>query len=131
MHSSIPLWSPSKAQIENSNLIAFMEFVSNQTGNSFSDYKQLYDWSINSIEQFWECIWKFSNILHSQSYDCILSERKMPGAKWFEGSKLNFAENLLRFNDDQIAIISARENFPTIKITYSELNLLVARCALV
>ncbi len=129
MHSSIPLWSPSKAQIENSNLIAFMEFVSNQTGNSFSDYKQLYDWSINSIEQFWECIWKFSNILHSQSYNSILSERKMPGAKWFEGSKLNFAENLLRFNDDQIAIISARENFPTIKITYSELNLLVARCA--
>lgn len=129
MHTSIPLWSPSKVQIENSNLNSFMEFVSNQTGNSFSEYNSLYEWSINSIEQFWECIWKFSNLIHSKSYDRILSERKMPGAKWFEGSKLNFAENLLRFNDDETAIISARENFPAIKITYSELNRLVARCA--
>ena len=128
MNSSIPLWSPSKEQIENSNLNRFMEFVSKKTGNSFGDYDQLYSWSVNSIEQFWECIWKFSNVIHSKSYDRILSERKMPGAKWFEGSKLNFAENLLRFYDDQIAIISARENYPTIKITYSELNRLVARC---
>lgn len=128
MPSSIPIWSPSNAQIENSNLKSFIEFVSNQTGNLFSDYNNLYQWSINSIEQFWECLWKFSNVIHSQTYDRILSDRKMPGAKWFEGSALNFAENLMRFNDNQIAIISARENFPTIKLTYSELNHLVARC---
>lgn len=129
MNNSMPLWSPSQLQINDSNMIAFMKFVSNQTGISFSAYEQIYDWSVNSIEQFWECIWKFSSIIFSKSYEQILSETKMPGAKWFGGAQLNFAENLLRFNDDQVAIISARENYPTIRITYKQLNNLVAACA--
>ena len=57
----------------------------------------------------------------SKNYSKILSSNKMPGAKWFMGAKLNFAENLLRFRDDRIAIVSTREDCPKIVLTYNQL----------
>ncbi len=106
-----------------------MKRIGKKTGKDFSSYEQLYDWSVNHIEDFWKSIWELSGIVHSKSYEKVLSENKMPGAKWFEGAQLNFAENLLKFRDDNIAIISLRENYPTIKITYKQLYELTARCA--
>ena len=113
--SKILLWKPSKEQIENSNLIDFIKFVNSDYDMSFNTYDELYNWSITEIEQFWEAIWKYSGIVHSKLYDILLDERKMPGAKWFDGAKLNFAENLLRYRDDKIALISYREDNTIIK----------------
>jgi acetoacetyl-CoA synthetase len=123
-----PLWQPSKEQIESSNLKAFIKFVNNEYNKSFDSYDELYTWSISKIEQFWEAIWMYSGIIHSNSYDFVIDERKMPGATWFGGTELNFAENLLRFRDDKIAIISYKEGNSGVKLTYAELYDKVACC---
>ena len=89
----------------------------------------LYNWSVNNIEEFWKSIWEYSGIIHSESYNEVLIRKEIYNSQWFTGSKLNFAQNLLRFNDDNTAIISYRENHPSIRITYEQLNELVSRTA--
>jgi acetoacetyl-CoA synthetase len=123
------LWQPSQTQINNSKLMDFIKFVNHNYDFSINTYDELYNWSVTEIEQFWESIWKYSRIVHSNSYDIVLNERKMPGAKWFDGAKLNFAENLLRFRDDKVALISYREDNTIVKLTYAALYDKVAACA--
>ena len=129
MSKSQPLWIPSEDRIRNSNLSKYYDFLRKDYKLSFKDYNELHKWSVSDIETFWESIWKFSSILHSKTYNKILDKRIMPGAIWFEGARLNFAENLLRYNDDHIALISSREDEPDVTLTYTELNGLVAACS--
>ncbi|OGU71981.1 MAG: acetoacetate--CoA ligase [Ignavibacteria bacterium RBG_16_34_14] len=124
-----PIWSPSEERIKSSNMFKYLQYAESLINKKFDNYNELYQWSITDIEQFWESIWKFSKIKYSQKYKTVLTNPVMPGAKWFEGSKLNFAENLLRYRDNKIAIISSREQSPTIKISYSKLYELVAKCS--
>jgi acetoacetyl-CoA synthetase len=129
MSKTQPLWIPSEDRIRNSNFSKYYDFLREEYKLSFTDYNQLYKWSIAEIEIFWESIWKFSEILYSKTYNKILDKRIMPGANWFESARLNFAENLLRYKDDHIALISSREDKNDYKISYSELNQLVTACA--
>lgn len=124
-----PIWLPSEERIKNSNFQKYFAFLKTHFNKDFSNYIDLYNWSINDIEDFWKSIWEYSDIIYSKTYSSVLENRIMPGAVWFKDSKLNFAENLLRFSDDQIALISIREKHPTIKISYKQLYNLVARCA--
>ncbi|GMR24971.1 MAG: acetoacetate--CoA ligase [Ignavibacteria bacterium] len=123
------LWQPDKKSIDDANITKFIKFINKEFGTSLSNYSDLYNWSVTDIEKFWEATWKYSGIIHSVEYNSVLNERKMPGAKWFQSAKLNFAENLLRHRDDSIAIISYREDNPTIQLSYKELYSLVAACA--
>jgi acetoacetyl-CoA synthetase len=129
MDKTQPLWIPSKDRIRNSNFSKYYDFLRREYKLSFKDYNELHKWSITEIENFWKSIWKFSGIIHSKSYDTILDKRLMPGAKWFEGAELNFAENLLRYRDNHTAIISSREEKPDIRLTYRELYELVSACS--
>jgi acetoacetyl-CoA synthetase len=116
-----PLWIPSEERISQSNLTSFTRYVEDLLNIKISSYRELYDWSVTEIEEFWKSVWIISGVIHSKPYRKILSGKKMPGAKWFEGAELNFAENLLRYRDDHTALISARENSSTIRLTYSDL----------
>ena len=127
--TNTPIWIPSHDRINNSNFKKYFSFLKTQFNKEFSEYNELYSWSITEIEEFWRSIWEYSGIINSKSYHSILNKRIMPGADWFEGSRLNFAENLLRYRDDRIALISIREKHPTIKLSHTELYNLVARCA--
>ena len=120
------LWKPSEQRIKNSNFTYYYQFLQDEYDLSFSDYSELYQWSVKEIEAFWESIWKFSGIVHSKPYSRILNRRIMPGAQWFENAELNFAENLLRYRDDKTAIISSREDESDIHLSYNELYKLVA-----
>ncbi|MBT8383233.1 MAG: acetoacetate--CoA ligase, partial [Ignavibacteria bacterium] len=124
-----PLWIPSEAQIKKSNLSKFKKFLKKEYNLSFSTYSELHNWSVTEIETFWESIWKYSGLIHSNPYLKVLDKRIMPGAKWFEGSKLNFAENLLRYRDDKIAIISSREDKTDVQLSYKEFYNLVSACS--
>ncbi len=124
-----PLWTPSPERIHHSNMSAFMRYVEQVTNKPISNYDELYNWSVTDIEEFWKSIWVMAGIIHSKSYDEILDKKIMPGAKWFSGARLNFAENLLKFRDNHIAIISAREDSPTVRLTYNELFLNVSSIA--
>jgi acetoacetyl-CoA synthetase len=124
-----PLWIPSAERINNSNLSQYFSFLDSHYNLKISSFTELYEWSVSNIENFWEIIWEYSRIIHRSKYHSILEGKEIWNCRWFPGSELNFAENLLRFNDDRIAIISERENYPKVTITYKELNSLVVKAA--
>ena len=122
------LWKPSERRIKDSNMYRFMNFINNRYSQDFADYNSLYQWSIDNIPDFWESMWDFADIKASQPYNQVVDDPcKMPGARWFSGARLNFAENLLRYRDDNTALIFKGENRDSIKITYSELYEEVAK----
>ena len=124
------LWTPSEERIKNTNMYRFMHFVNKRYGKKFTEYTSLYKWSIENIPDFWASMWDFGEIIASQPYDQVVDDlNKMPGAKWFSGARLNFAENLLRYRDDQVALIFKGEAQDSIKMTYAELYDEVARVA--
>ncbi len=124
------LWEPTEEQIKQSNMYRFMTHINETYKHNFKDYASLYDWSIENISEFWAAFWDFADILHSKTYDEVIDDSaKMPGAKWFTSAKLNFAENLLRYRDDRVALIFKGEDQPSIRMTYAQLYDEVARLA--
>ena len=108
----------------------FMGLVNEKYAKNFSEYTPLYEWSIENIPAFWETMWEFAGIKASRPYDQIVDDlTKMPGAKWFSGARLNFAENLLRYRDEQVALIFKGEARDSVKMTYAELYNEVAQVA--
>ncbi|HAK52859.1 MAG TPA: acetoacetate--CoA ligase, partial [Gammaproteobacteria bacterium] len=85
-------------------------------------YFDLYQWSIEKPDQFWSAIWSFCDIQASQPFEEVLEDGdKFPGARWFTGSQLNFAENLLRSRDDKTALVGILENGERRSVTFNEL----------
>lgn len=124
------LWEPSEEWIKNAEITRFIEFVNKKYGQSLKGGKELYKWSVEKIPDFWEAMWKFSGIIASKPYGKVVEDISVfPGTKWFVGSRLNFAENLLKYKDDQLAFIFQGETKVSKKITYVELNKTVARLA--
>ena len=114
------LWRPN--QINDTHMMKFMDRVNNVYDLDINSYQELHDWSIKNIPEFWKEIWNQSEIIHSSTYTDVIDDlHKMPGAKWFSGSRLNFAENLLRYRNDDVAIYAKAENLPLRSITYNEL----------
>jgi acetoacetyl-CoA synthetase len=124
------LWQPTEDQIKQSNMYRYMQFVNRQYGRSFETYHDLYRWSVEAIPDFWASIWEFMEIRAAQPYERVVDDaHKMPGAQWFEGARLNFAENLLRYRDDRTALIFKGEDRPAARLSYAELYEEVARMA--
>ena len=125
-----PLWKPSEQQIKNANITRFIEYVNKKQGKKFGGYFDLYQWSIDQIPDFWARLWEFFDIKASRGYTQVVDDlRKYPGANWFPGARLNFAENLLRYRDDRLAFIFKGESQKYARMTYRELYTTVARLA--
>ena len=124
------LWTPSSDRIANSNMTRFITFVNRKHGLKLDGYDDLYRWSVEDIPGFWAAMWEFAPIVFSRKYDEVVDDlQKFPGAKWFGGARLNFAENLLRFRDDRLAFIFRVEDRKSARMTYAELRSAVARLA--
>lgn len=124
------LWKPTEERARSSSMYRFVQYVNERYGKDFSDYADLYHWSVSEIADFWAAVWDFVEVKASSPYDEVIDEPiKMPGAEWFRGARLNFAENLLRFRDDRVALIFKGEGQPIRKMTYAELYEEVARVA--
>lgn len=121
------LWKPSEDRIKNSNIYQFIKYISDKEEIALSDYHQLYHWSINNIGKFWEHIWNFGGFIYKKNFEKVFIDKGIKDSIWFEGAELNFAENLLRYDDGNVAIISYRENYPPIRITYQQLNQIVRK----
>ncbi len=123
------LWNPSDSFVNSTNLIKFINFLSvnndfsiDTSLNSEAKYKQLYNWSIHSSEEFWSSFLHFSNIKYYSDIDFVCDDvNKMPGAIWFSGIQMNFAENLLSNRDDRIAIHFYGEDKIYKTLTFNEL----------
>jgi len=124
------LWQPSEETKHDANMTRFIRFVNNRHGLALADYDDLYQWSIESISDLWAAVWDFTEIKASRSYDTVVDDLgKFPGAEWFPGSRLNFAENLLRLRDDRLAFIFKGETQRSDTMTYGDLYFAVARVA--
>jgi len=122
------LWEPSEKQIKQTNMYRFMNVVNDKYHQEFNDFAPLYEWSVENIADFWETMWEFADIIASKPCDQVIDDvSRMPGACWFSGARLNFAENLLRYRDDRVALIFKGEAQKSVKITYAELYGEVAR----
>src|SRR5881397_3994003 len=124
------LWTPSAMRIKNANLTKFTEFVGQKYRLNIGSYSELYDWSIQKPSEFWGAAWDFTGIISSKPYDRVVEHfEKFPGAKWFPGARLNFAENLLRHDDDSSAVVVRKENGNRSQLTHSQLRQRVGRLA--
>jgi acetoacetyl-CoA synthetase len=124
------LWRPSQERIQQANITKFAEFVNRKHGLEIESYWQLYEWSIERIPDFWEAVWEFADVKASHTYESVVDDlTRFPGAKWFPGAKLNFAENLLRHRDNRPAFVFRGETQKSATITYADLYEEVGRLA--
>jgi acetoacetyl-CoA synthetase len=124
------LWEPTEERKKNANIAKFIDFVNKRHKQDFHSYKELYDWSVDEIPDFWAAVWDFVEVKASKGYETVVDDAtRMPGAKWFSGARLNFAENLLRYRDDKTAFIFKGETQKSVRMSYAELHDTVARLA--
>ena len=118
------LWTPSSKKSDASKMTQFINFINHKYNASIDDYLKLHDWSINNISLFWDSISVFFKIKFSTLSDCVFKPgKKIYESKWFNGARLNYAENLLRTEDsDKIAIEFFNELGDKKTITYGRLN---------
>lgn len=90
------LWEPSAAVKESTNLNHYMKWLERERSLAFQSYDELWSWSVTDLEDFWESIWDYFQVEASRRYTCVLTERKMPGAEWFAGAELNYAQHIFR-----------------------------------
>ncbi len=116
------LWQPKKEKAERSQMNEFLNVIRKKYDQDIKDYYTLHQWSIENVADFWGEFWDYSQIIYSKKYDKVVDDpKKMPGAKWFSGARLNYAENLLRRRDNHPAIIFRGEDKVKKTITYKEL----------
>ncbi len=128
--SDQPLWTPSPERIERAGLSRFIRQVGENLSGEVRDYESLWRWSIEHREAFWAAVWSFCDVRASRGWDTVLENgNAMPGATWFSGARLNFAQNLLKWRDDQVALVFRGEDGRRDSLTYAELYTLVARLA--
>jgi len=124
-----PLWQPDTERVKRAHLTAFMDRV-RESGAEVGDFADLYRWSVDYPERFWQAMWDFGDIKALQAADRVVEDMdQMPGARWFPGARLNFAENLLRFHDDHPAIVFYGEDGRESSLSYDQINDAVARLA--
>ena len=125
-----PLWVPSENRKNQANITRFIDFVNRGHGLEIETYTDLHEWSVKNIPDFWAAVWEFVDIKYSRKYDRVVDNLdRFPGAEWFPGARLNFAENLLRFRDERPALLFRREDMRAAAMTYAELHEAVARLA--
>lgn len=115
------LWQPTAERIASTQLAAWQQWLASDQGLVFDSYADLHQWSVTHREEFWKSIWNYFGINSHSPYRAVLENDVMPGASWFPGATLNFAEHLLRYRDNRTALISHLENGERRTLTYAEL----------
>ena len=108
--------------MERANITRYRRWLKEHRGLSFESYDSLWRWSVGDLEGFWSSVWEFFGVKAHRPYVRVLGERRMPGARWFEGAELNYAEHALGRRDEHAAIVAGSETRPLITLTYAELH---------
>ena len=125
-----PLWQPAPEQIASTNMTRFAREAALRWGRNFEDYADLHRWSVEAPEEFWLNVWDWTGVIGAGDTEPVVVDRQqMPGARWFPNTRLNFAQNLLRRQDEALALIFQAENKVTRSISFAELYAQVARLA--
>jgi acetoacetyl-CoA synthetase len=124
------LWEPSPEAIERSRMTAYMRWLAAERGIDAGDYESLWRWSVDELEDFWRSIWDYFDVQADGTATSVLTSREMPGARWFEGTELNYAEHVFRGKaDDEVALAHASESRELGELRWGELREQVAAAA--
>jgi acetoacetyl-CoA synthetase len=116
--------------VERATMTRYMRWLAAERGRSFDDYEALWDWSVAELEDFWASIWDFFEVEASAPYSKVLAERVMPGARWFEGAELNYAQHIFRGKrDTDVAVLHASELRQLGELRWGDLRQQVAAAA--
>jgi acetoacetyl-CoA synthetase len=124
------LWQPSAERVAGANLTAYAAWLAREKGVATEGYDALWRWSIDELEAFWASIWEYFDVIGHTPYERVLGDRSMPGAQWFTGSTLNYAEHVFRGRDeDALALQHASELRDLAPWTWGELRAQTAAVA--
>ncbi|HVC07140.1 MAG TPA: acetoacetate--CoA ligase [Solirubrobacterales bacterium] len=124
------LWEPSAELIERARMTEYMRWLESERGLRFEGYEELWRWSVDDLEGFWGSIWDFFAVQADGGYDRVLGSRAMPGAEWFAGAQLNYAEHIFAGKDpSEVAILHASELRQLSELSWGELRAQVAAVA--
>ena len=122
-----PIWRPNPDQTPRPQIHDFTEFANKRTGQDMVSYEDLWRWSVDDLDGFWGAVWDFFAVIADEPYTEVLADQSMPGARWFPGTRLNYAEHALRaaLGDrlaDEVAVITVAEDGDRIELTWRELR---------
>ncbi|MGN6870897.1 MAG: acetoacetate--CoA ligase [Solirubrobacteraceae bacterium] len=124
------LWTPSEERIERATLTRYMRWLEEKRGLEFEGYHDLWRWSVFDIEAFWRSIVDFCGVRFAEGGDKVLGSEAMPGASWFPGARLSYAEHVFAGKDpDSLAIQHASESRELERLTWGELRAQTAAIA--
>jgi acetoacetyl-CoA synthetase len=130
VHEAQLLWQPSVEFIEGSVMAEYMRWLAAHRGLHFQTYADLWQWSVADLPAFWTSIVDFFAVVFQKSADSVLSHREMPGARWFEGARLNYAQNVFRnASPDRPALMYQSETRPLATLSWGEFSEQVASVA--
>lgn len=116
------LWEPTEKMKEQANLTEYIQWLGSEKGLHFDDPEKLWEWSVNNLEDFWASIWEYFHIKTSKPYQTVLSGHTMPGAQWFSGAELNYAEHVFRnATSSRPALVFQSEAKPLTEISWEDL----------
>jgi acetoacetyl-CoA synthetase len=116
------LWRPSPQRVARANLTAFRAYAEHVAGREFGDYARLWQWSVDALEDFWQAVWDFADLPLRRRFDRVLGRRTMPGADWFSGARLNYADAVTRgLREDETALLAVSEARPPTAVTGRQL----------
>jgi acetoacetyl-CoA synthetase len=119
------VWTPGEAAATESGLARYTRWLADATGRELAGYEDLWAWSVDDLEGFWESVWRYFDIRSPTPYRSVLSGRTMPGARWFEGAQVNYAEHALRTGEsgvDRVAVVELDEDGPRGELTWAALR---------
>jgi acetoacetyl-CoA synthetase len=124
------LWTPPADARQSTEIGRYLTWLEDERGRSFAGYDELWQWSVQDLDGFWVSIWDYFRIRAHAPYDRVLSSRAMPGARWFEGAALNYAEHLVGHGDedaDASAVVAYSQTRDPIELSFGQLRDQVAR----
>ena len=127
--SSDVLWSPDSKRVTNSKLIHYMTWLKSKKNLDFEGYQDLWRWSVDKHEEFWESVWEYFNVGELNGYSNVLEGASLYETKWFAGAKLNYSEQVFAKRDNDTAIIAINEECQKRTVSYEELYFQVANLA--
>jgi acetoacetyl-CoA synthetase len=116
------LWEPPEKWLAEANVTVFREWLERTRNLRCENHQELHRWSVNHLEDFWAAIWEYFDVQASAPYERVLGNRSMPGAEWFPGARLNYAEHIFRhYQEDETAVMFVSEDGELADVGWQEL----------
>lgn len=124
------IWRPSEERIKKSGVWKFNHWLKQKKGLQFANYEEMWKWSVEELAQFWEAVSQYTGVLYEKSYEQVLDDKRMPGAKWFTGATLNYTQNVFaQSRGEETALFVRSETHPLYTVSWNDLERQVASVA--